>query len=60
MPINLTSDDEDVTYHAVRDIPAGEELTIDYRRMDERHDNLSRDVEVPATTARKKRKGARR
>ena len=47
---NLTSDDEDVTYHAVRDIPAGEELTMDYRRMDERHDNLSRDVQVPATS----------
>ncbi len=44
---NLGSDDGDVTYHALRDIPAGEELTIDYRRMDEEHDNLSRDVRVP-------------
>ena len=26
---NLGSDDGDVTYHAVRNIPAGEELTID-------------------------------
>lgn len=51
---NLGSDDEDVTYHALRDIPAGEELTIDYRRMDERHDNLSRDVKVPATTKRRR------
>lgn len=57
---NLTSDDEDVTYHAVRDIPAGEELTIDYRRMDERHDNLSRDVQVPATTKGRKRQTSRR
>lgn len=47
---NLGSDDEDVTYHALRDIEAGEELTMDYRRMDPRHDNLDRDVRVPATT----------
>jgi SET domain-containing protein len=47
---NLGSDDGDVTYYALRNIPAGEELTIDYRRMDEVHDNLSRDVRVPATS----------
>jgi SET domain-containing protein len=52
---NLGSDDGDVTYHAIRDIVAGEELTIDYRRMDDKFDNLDRDVIVPATTpARKK------
>ena len=28
------------------DIPVGEELTIDYRRMDEQFDNLSRDVVI--------------
>ena len=44
---NLTSDDGDVTYFAVKDIRPGEEITIDYRRMDERHDNLSRDVRLP-------------
>jgi SET domain-containing protein len=52
---NLGSDDEDVTYYALRDIKPGEELTIDYRRMDDRHDNLNRDVHVPATTAARKR-----
>ncbi|HEY6983213.1 SET domain-containing protein [Reyranella sp.] len=31
---------------ASRDIPAGEELTINYRRMDEQFDNLSRDVVI--------------
>lgn len=45
---NLGSDDGDVTYHALRHIAAGEELTIDYRRMDDVYDNLSRDVRVPA------------
>ena len=45
---NLQSDDGDRTYYAVRDIKAGEELTMDYRRMDDRHDNLLRDVKVPA------------
>ncbi len=45
---NLQSDDGDRTYYAVRDIKAGEELTMDYRRMDDRHDNLTRDVKVPA------------
>lgn len=45
---NLSSDDGDVTYYAVCDIQAGEELTIDYRRMDDKHDNLDRDVRVPA------------
>ena len=57
---NLSSDDEDVTYFAVRDIPAGEELTMDYRRMDERHDNLTRDVQVPAISKGKKRPASRR
>ena len=50
---NLGSDDGDVTYYALRDIPAGEELTIDYRRMDDKYDNLSRDVRVPVTAAAK-------
>ena len=54
---NLGSDDGDVTYHALRDIAAGEELTIDYRRMDDKHDNLDRDVLVPAAPpARKPRR----
>ena len=58
---NLRSDDGEVTYHAIRDIPAGEELTIDYRRMDEKYDNLDRDVAVPATApAEKSRKAAGR
>lgn len=57
---NLGSDDEDVTYHALRDIKAGEELTMDYRRMDPHHDNLSRDVEVPAAAVAAKRKPRRR
>ncbi len=43
---NLQSDDGEVTYFALRDITAGEELTIDYRRMDEQFDNLSRDVVI--------------
>jgi SET domain-containing protein len=37
-----------VTYYARRDIAAGEELTLDYRRMDESFDNLARDVVIPA------------
>jgi SET domain-containing protein len=45
---NLLSDDGEVTYYAARDIKAGEELTIDYRRMDEHFDNLTRDEVVPA------------
>jgi SET domain-containing protein len=44
---NLLSDDGDVTYYAVKDIGLDEELTIDYRRMDDKHDNLSRDVALP-------------
>ena len=44
---NLQSDDGDVTYYAVRDIEPGEEVTIDYRRMDDVHDNLSRDEVLP-------------
>jgi SET domain-containing protein len=43
---NLQSDDGEVTYFAVRDIVAGEELTIDYRRMDAEFDNLDRDVSI--------------
>jgi SET domain-containing protein len=54
---NLGSDDGDVTYHALRHIPAGEELTIDYRRMDDVHDNLHRDVAVPPTAAGKRAPG---
>ncbi|MDP1750021.1 MAG: SET domain-containing protein [Reyranella sp.] len=57
---NLGSDDGDVTYHALRHIAAGEELTIDYRRMDEVHDNLSRDEHVPAVTDPKRKKQPRR
>jgi hypothetical protein len=57
---NLGSDDGDVTYYALRDIPAGEELTIDYRRMDDVYDNLSRDVAVPAVTGPVKKKQPRR
>ena len=44
---NLQSDDGDVTYYALRDIEPGEEVTIDYRRMDDVHDNLSRDEVLP-------------
>ncbi len=44
---NLLSDDGDVTYYAAQDIAVGEEVTIDYRRMDDTYDNLSRDVVVP-------------
>ena len=43
---NLQSDDGEVSYFALRDIPVGQELTIDYRRMDEQFDNLSRDVVI--------------
>lgn len=56
---NLQSDDGDVTYYALADIRPGEEVTMDYRRMDEEHDNLSRDVALPGgrrpkTKARRK------
>ena len=44
---NLQSDDGDVTYYALRDIEPGEEVTIDYRRMDDVHDNLARDDVLP-------------
>ncbi len=44
---NLQSDDGDVTYFALKDIRPGEEVTMDYRRMDPEHDNLSRDVVLP-------------
>lgn len=44
---NLQSDDGDVTYYALKDIEPGEEVTIDYRRMDEVYDNLSRDDVLP-------------
>jgi len=50
---NLLSDDGEVTYYAARDIKAGEELTIDYRRMDEHFDNLTRDEVVPAKGRRR-------
>lgn len=46
---NVQSDDGDRTYYALRDIPPGEELTMDYRRMDETHDNLTRDVVLTKT-----------
>jgi SET domain-containing protein len=52
---NLISDDGDVTYYAARDIAVGEEVTIDYSRMDERHDNLSRDVALPGKRRRRTR-----
>jgi SET domain-containing protein len=44
---NLQSNDGDVTYFALKDIRPGEEVTMDYRRMDTKHDNLSRDVVLP-------------
>ena len=44
---NVQSDDGDVTYYALKDIHPGEEVTMDYRRMDPEHDNLSRDVVLP-------------
>jgi SET domain-containing protein len=52
---NLQSDDGDVTYFALKDIRPGEEVTMDYRRMDPEHDNLSRDVVLPGQ--RRSRKG---
>lgn len=36
---NLGSGDGGITYHALRDIAAGEELTIDYRLLDDDVDN---------------------
>ena len=53
---NIGSDDGDVTYYALRDIKAGEELTMDYRLMDEDHDNLDRDEVVPASSQAKSRR----
>lgn len=50
---NLQSDDGDVTYYALKDIHPGEEVTMDYRRMDPGHDNLSRDVVLPGRRRRK-------
>ena len=44
---NLQSDDGEVTYYALEDIVPGEEVTIDYRRMDDVYDNLSRDQPLP-------------
>jgi SET domain-containing protein len=49
---NLGSDDGDVTYYALRNIKPGEELTIDYRRMDDHHDNLTRDEDLSALSKR--------
>lgn len=54
---NIASDDGDVTYYALRDIEAGEELTMDYRLMDEDYDNLDRDEVVPAASRPKSRRG---
>lgn len=53
---NIASDDGDVTYYALRDIEAGEELTMDYRLMDEEYDNLDRDEVVPASSRPKSRR----
>ena len=53
---NIGSDDGDVTYYALRDIEAGEELTMDYRLMDEHDDNLDRDEVVPASSQPKPRR----
>ena len=53
---NIGSDDGDVTYYALRDIKAAEELTMDYRLMDEDHDNLDRDEVVPASSQAKSRR----
>ena len=44
---NLQPDDGDVTYYALRDIRPGEEVTMDYRRMDDEHEHLARDVVLP-------------
>jgi len=44
---NLGSNDGDITYFALGDIRPGVEVTIDYRRMDDQHDNLSRDEVLP-------------
>lgn len=61
---NLQSDDGDVTYYALRDIAPGEEVTMDYRRMDDEHDNLARDHVLPgrrrpASKVKKRKKPAR-
>jgi SET domain-containing protein len=53
---NIASGDGDVTYYALRDIEAGEELTMDYRLMDEEYDNLDRDEVVPASSRPKSRR----
>ena len=46
----------EITLVAMRDIEAGEELTMDYRLMDEHHDNLDRDEVVPASSQPKPRR----
>ena len=51
---NLQSDDGDVTYYALEDIRPGVEVTMDYRRMDAEHDNLSREVVLPGERRQKK------
>ena len=55
---NLQSDDGDVTYYALRDIEPGEEVTIDYRRMDDVHDNLARDDVLPGRQRKRAAKPA--
>ncbi len=55
---NLQSDDGDVTYYAIRDIEPGEEVTMDYRRMDDTLDNLRRDVVIPRGPQKRPRKKA--
>jgi SET domain-containing protein len=49
---NIASDDGHVTYYAARNIRPGEELTIDYRTMDDKYDNLSRDEKLPNSARR--------
>lgn len=53
---NIQSDDGDVTYYALKDIPVGEELTMDYRRMDDEFDNLDRDESIGGKPKKARRK----
>ena len=57
---NLQSDDGEVTYYAIKDILPGEEVTIDYRRMDDVYDNLSRDELLPGRKPPRKPAARRR
>jgi SET domain-containing protein len=52
--------DGEVIYYTLKDILPGEEVTIDYRRMDDIYDNLSRDQPLPGRKPPRKRKKTRR